>query len=996
MIKRKIILVGLIIFVIAGFWFTSRYPDLDDKAMMMGAPITEDVLSFRAKLEIRESYPTWKKIIFSTANWSYEHRNGMTFGVILAILILTLFELPSSKKTSKNLFLNALKGTVLGAPMGVCVNCAAPIAKGMLKAKSPIETSLATMFGSPTLNVVVLSTTFGLFPFSAALFKLGLTLFFILVLVPLLIRFTFRKEYAAHQCIIEEGSPDCSFETKETWGIALFETAKSLFKSGWYIIKTTVPLMLLAGFLGVLLATFVPLDKLFYWDVSFFTMLAVSIIGTVLPVPIAFDVAIVNAMMMAGLKREFVMILLFTLGLYSIYPFFILWTTLSKRVAITLLAVIVLLGVGAGYLTHFYQEYKIQKALIAFEEFRLSGQTQTLEADVQLRPKKVDAPQIGQELYYEKNNFTVFKQAYKRRPRDASEKIFTKIEGHELGFKNNEMSLFDFKQPAVLGRGLAAGDFNNDGWIDVAIPSGEGVTLYKNLGTKYFQPIPVLDLKEERPDVQLAAFVDINNDGWKDIYLGTQGEKDYFILNDQKEFMRAEIIKHAHEGTAWTKAAAFYDLDRDGDLDFVNTNQLVKNNDLNFKASPINRFGGILTFSALFADFNNDDRPDLMMGNDYNLPDNFYLGNERSDFDQIFAGGIIPITTFATMSMNVGDFNNDLISDIYIAGRSGTYRFNQEVNENVSITEMIQRIVSPAAHFDETYCEQIENKEAYEVCREMLVKRRANIQNNIEACHKLSSKEEMETCLEDLVYTMRAVTPEYDGRLAALRNLPQFTDHKAIEQKFFGNILLQGSSSGQFEDVSDQLGVSDAGWCWNAKFADLDNDEWQDIYVINGWWREQINYSNVFFHNQEGRGFKARQEEFGLENYLKESSSIYIDIDHDGDLDIISLAYHGFISVFINNENINNLITFEFRDDQGNYFGIGTKIYIYYGEDGKQHQVRQVNSGGGFQSYDPSLAHFGLGEYNKVKKLKIIWSTGEQTVIEKDFIANNKYIIERK
>jgi len=85
-----------------------------------------------------------------------------------------------------------------------------------------------------------------------------------------------------------------------------------------------------------------------------------------------------------------------------------------------------------------------------------------------------------------------------------------------------------------------------------------------------------------------------------------------------------------------------------------------------------------------------------------------------------------------------------------------------------------------------------------------------------------------------------------------------------------------------------------------------------------------MGYSNVFFHNQEGEYFKTAQEEFGLVNHLKSGASTYIDIENDGDLDIITMAYHGYVDVYINNDNENNSITFEFKDNKGNNFGVGT------------------------------------------------------------------------
>jgi len=77
-------------------------------------------------------------------------------------------------------------GMFIGTPLGVCVNCVAPIAKGMYEAGSKMETALAVMFSSPILNIVVLTMLFSIFPFYMALLKLGATFLLILLLVPLI------------------------------------------------------------------------------------------------------------------------------------------------------------------------------------------------------------------------------------------------------------------------------------------------------------------------------------------------------------------------------------------------------------------------------------------------------------------------------------------------------------------------------------------------------------------------------------------------------------------------------------------------------------------------------------------------------------------------------------------------------------------------------------------------------------------------------------------
>jgi len=87
----------------------------------------------------------------------------------------------------------------VGTPLGVCVNCAAPVAKGMHDGGARLETTLATMFSSPTLNIVVLTMLFSMFPLYLVVIKLTLTLTFILVVVPLLARWVFTDERAPRQ-----------------------------------------------------------------------------------------------------------------------------------------------------------------------------------------------------------------------------------------------------------------------------------------------------------------------------------------------------------------------------------------------------------------------------------------------------------------------------------------------------------------------------------------------------------------------------------------------------------------------------------------------------------------------------------------------------------------------------------------------------------------------------------------------------------------------------
>ena len=214
-----------------------------------------------------------------------------------------------------------------------------------------LETTLATMFSSPTLNVIVLSMLFALFPPYLIAVKLSLTLLFILFLVPLLSRFVFSREraptYDDAVCAVQ---PSVPAPPNESWPGAARTVASILLRNIGYIVVRTVPLMLLAGLLGAVVVHLVPISSLLEHEPTIFSVGAVALIGIFLPVPIAFDLVLVAVLVSAGAPMIYSMTLLFTLGIFSVYPFFIVWNSISPRVAVVVTAVLVLLGIVGGFI----------------------------------------------------------------------------------------------------------------------------------------------------------------------------------------------------------------------------------------------------------------------------------------------------------------------------------------------------------------------------------------------------------------------------------------------------------------------------------------------------------------------------------------------------------------------------------------------------------------------------------------------------------------------
>ena len=348
--KRVLILVLVIALTAITFWSGSRYPSLDEKAIMGGSAALEDPLSFEASIQIQPGDGAAKRIGYTTINWIETNLEGMAFGLMIGACLLTLVGLIATRG-HRNGVVNTLLGVAVGVPLGVCVNCAAPVAKGMHDGGARLETTLATMFSSPTLNVIVLSMLFALFPPYLIAVKLSLTLLFILVLVPLLSRFVFSREraptYDDAVCAVQ---PSVPAPPNESWPGAARTVASILLRNIGYIVVRTVPLMLLAGLLGAVVVHLVPISSLLEHEPTIFSVGAVALIGIFLPVPIAFDLVLVAVLVSAGAPMIYSMTLLFTLGIFSVYPFFIVWNSISPRVAVVVTAVLVLLGIVGGFI----------------------------------------------------------------------------------------------------------------------------------------------------------------------------------------------------------------------------------------------------------------------------------------------------------------------------------------------------------------------------------------------------------------------------------------------------------------------------------------------------------------------------------------------------------------------------------------------------------------------------------------------------------------------
>lgn len=1053
-LDRRIIIGALLITMLAaGFWSGSRVPALNEKATM-GTEINFNELGFDTVFEIQPDDNLATRVLFTTVNWVDTNKKGMTFGVLFAAGIMTLFSL-MRRRSFKGGFANSVLGLVIGTPLGVCVNCAAPIAAGMAAAGSRLETTLATMISSPTLNVIVLTILFSLFPIYIVAIKLGFTLVFILLVIPLMSHYLLKKE--AEESL--SGGKFCGIAAKTTCPIPTFidespEVTLNWINAGkwfvvhylknlWFVGRVTVPLMLLAGFLGALMITILPWESIAEiipetnMVMTLLGMVLVALIGVFLPVPISFDIIICAVLLATGMPVKYVMVLLFTLGIFSVYSYFVVAKAVSNKAAFIMYVIITIMGVGAGVVAHQYEKIDTAQKRDFFLTFFL--ESRDLKEPVYALPEIYDFQQdpgllatlhhnavMPVSLGMNPGNGLVIEKTEFNTPIADGDKHFTRVDSTTFGMEvPYRFSLFKMELPYVQGhgRGVSTADVHNDGRVDVLYQAEATLMLYANQGNGKFarQQIDVPQLKNL--SIVNAAMVDLNNDGWQDIFFSTYAKGNYVIYNLGGEFNSSHMEKLPNYSEAgMSPSAAFGDIDKDGDLDIVlgnwamgwgagtwiatdeTLNVILRNDGGKFVVQDLDGHPGIPT-SILLTDFTNDGNLDLAIGNDFGPPDYYYIGDGNGNFKMIKReDGIFPHSAYDTMSIASGDINNDLRPDLYVA-EIAYYDDHHKQFYSVKPIEVCEKIK------DKAFREKcVTNAEVHELFTDIKQKKTPHLCLTIEN----------ETLRNECVALFIARRPVSNGGYASRESCDSLPDswsttrtlcysnlQKAFEmskeekkellsQNQGANSLLISTDDGKFIDKAVDMGVNLAGWTWNAKFADLDNDEWQDLYAVNGTFdSKRRRESNYFFHNKEGKKFVNETDERGLTSFLPASSYSYVDIDDDGDLDIITVPISGPVDIYMNNTINANSIAIELRDKIGNSRGIGSKVIISYGQNGERKQMREIQAGGGFISYDAPVAHFGLAANDNVTQIEIIWSTGERSIIDGNFTAGARYRITR-
>ena len=345
---RPVILVLLGVTIAGVFWLASRYPALLAKAHQSGHLLPSMALS-------HETFPTlptdavWKRIVYGALNWLDSMKIGMTFGVLFGAYLHTILRY-YPLRIGRNYAMNSLKGALVGVPMGVCVNCAVPMACGLTRGHGRVEVALGYLFSSPAFNPVVVAMTFLFLPWYFGAARYALVCLLILVIVPRLIRHLESRNALTPLTVEPAMGAGCTFTGDPCaipFGQTLAETAKDYAANIWMLMKPTITLMLIASVVSTALLVLVPWEKLLS-GIGLPNLAAAAMLSVFMPVPIALDVMFAGQLYRQGINPGYVILFLTTLGAYSIIPAVYLWREVSRALAAYLFAFFVAAGIALG------------------------------------------------------------------------------------------------------------------------------------------------------------------------------------------------------------------------------------------------------------------------------------------------------------------------------------------------------------------------------------------------------------------------------------------------------------------------------------------------------------------------------------------------------------------------------------------------------------------------------------------------------------------------
>jgi hypothetical protein len=529
------------------------------------------------------------------------------------------------------------------------------------------------------------------------------------------------------------------------------------------------------------------------------------------------------------------------------------------------------------------------------------------------------------------------------------------------------------------GGGVSIGDINNDGLSDIYFTGNMvGSHLYLNKGDFKFEEIAKdAGVFAEGLWNTGTTMADVNADGLLDIYVCRSAaqsptkRKNLLFINNGDLTFSEKAADYGIDDNGYSTQAAFFDYDKDGDLDLYVLNhstqeyagfgqitaslkkrknkaysdKLYQNNNGKFidVSGEAGLTSNVLGFGLGIAisDLNNDGWSDMYISNDYNEQDYLYINNMDGTFSESLEQ-YINHTSLFSMGSDIADINNDGFTDIM------TLDMLPEGNSR-------QKMVSGPDNYDKY----------------------------------------------------------------------QLLVNSGFYNQTMRNMLHINNQGNSFSEIGQFSGISNTDWSWASLFADFDNDGHKDLFITNGYKRDYTNMDfmnfavqakleenktgkqtaimeligeipstvveNYMYENNGNLTFTKRNADWGLNYKSLSNGAAYADLDNDGDLDLIinnldqeAFAYRN------NGESLaaNNYLKIKLKGQEGNTFGIGAKVSLSIGDKIITQELMPTR---GYQSSVDYTLVFGIGETDSISELTIVWPNFKEQTIQK--VASNQTLV---
>jgi hypothetical protein len=567
--------------------------------------------------------------------------------------------------------------------------------------------------------------------------------------------------------------------------------------------------------------------------------------------------------------------------------------------------------------------------------------------------------------------------------------LFQVLDASQTGiFFNNqlkptpEFNLFSYMY-YYNGAGVGAGDFNNDGLIDLFFAANQSQNkLFINKGNLKFEDVTAeASIPNDNAWSTGVSVIDINNDGLLDIYICRVGN--YKVLKGANQllvckginkngipFYKDEAAQYGLDFSGFSTQAAFFDYDLDGDLDMFLLNHAV-DHDGNYapRSNFINTFDSLagqkfyrndpvivngkqqLYFTditkqvgingskigyglgVVVSDINMDGWPDFYVGNDFHENDYLYINQKNGTFQDESTDQLMHSSQFS-MGVDAADVTNDGLPDI--------------------------------------------------ISMDMLPYDPYMIRRSLAE--------------DDYIYFNEKRKYGYHYQYAR-------------------NNLQWNRGNGKFTEAGQYAGIYATDWSWAALWMDFDNDGLKDLFVSNGIPKRmndidyvnfvtnddlqqklrnntleekdmklvekfpEIKIPNQFFSNKGNLSFSNLTDSINSNPLTFSNGTVYADLDNDGDLDLVVNNINDEALIYQNRSIDNNKGSYasvQLKGDSNNIHAVGSRIVLFAGGEIRTYENYPVH---GFLSSMHIPLHIGLTN-TKIDSAFLIWPDNSFEKIE--------------